>query len=76
MVNIIVGHVCIVRGNVPSCTPAASPVPFRKEHLHNVVKACLSTRAEPGEAIDWDADVLQLPNMHDSDVRPGILLTV
>ena len=36
----------------------ASPVPFRKDHLNNCVRACLSTRTENGE-VDWSRGVSQ-----------------
>ena len=45
----------------------ASPVPFRKDHLNNCVRACLSTRTENGE-VDWTSSPLKLPGMDDSDV--------
>ena len=45
----------------------ASPVPFRKDHLNNCVRACLSTRTENGE-VDWSSSPLKLPGMDDADV--------
>ena len=61
----VVGHSLFVDAVALS---AASPVPFRKDHLNMVIRASLSSRAEPGEEVDWTVSPLKLPSMDDSDV--------
>ena len=64
------GHFIFAWQLMPNA-PCGSPVPFRKEHLHNWIRACPATRAEPGsDDVDFLADPVKLPPLHDADVWP------